>query len=52
MNLFSSQSRPDRLWDTTSPLFSEYCGLSFMGINWLEREADHSAALNAEVKNT
>jgi hypothetical protein len=44
--LFSSPSRPDRLWGPTSLLSNGY-----QGVKWLGYEADHLSPYSAEVKN-
>jgi hypothetical protein len=47
--IFSSPSRPDRLWDLPN-LLSNACRGSFPGLNRPGREADRSPPTSAEVK--
>jgi hypothetical protein len=49
---FSSFPKPtDLLWSPPRLLFSGNRGLFRRGINWTSREADHTHASSAEVRN-
>jgi hypothetical protein len=46
----SFPKHPDWLWGPPNLLFSGYCEVIFMGIKWLEHEADHSPPSISKVK--
>jgi hypothetical protein len=48
---FSSAACLDRLWGPPSRMYNEYNGAFFPRVKRQKREADHSPAGNAEVKN-
>jgi hypothetical protein len=50
VRIFTSPSRPDRLWGPPNLLFNEY-GDSFPLLKGPGREADHSPPTSTEIKN-